>query len=77
MQLSGFFHLIENVVECPPGTVKSGLALADLPGWDSLAVLGLIAALDRELGVRVQTPALAACKTVDDLVALAGDKVTP
>lgn len=52
------------------------MALTDVPGWDSLAVVGLIAALDRQLGVRVQASALAQCKSVQDLIALAGDKVS-
>lgn len=76
MTKSDFILLIEKVVECSPGKVKPGMELATVPGWDSLAVVGFIAALDKQLGVRVQASALAECKTVDDLIALAGDKVT-
>lgn len=76
MTKADFIRLIEKVVECAPGKVVPGMELAAVPGWDSLAVVGFIAALDRQLGLRVQASALAACKTVDDLVALAGDKVS-
>lgn len=76
MQQADFLRLIENVVECGPGKVSADMALTDVPGWDSLAVVGLIAALDRQLGVRVQASALAQCKSVQDLIALAGDKVS-
>jgi hypothetical protein len=39
-------------------------------------MMSFIAMVDAELGMRVAGPRLAAAKTVDDLIALVGDKVT-
>ena len=77
MQTSDFFRLIETAAECAPGKVSAGMPLADVPGWDSLAVVGFIAALDKQLGIRVPAAALAECKTVSDLIALTDGRVTP
>lgn len=40
-------------------------------GWDSLAVVVTIALLDEQAGVQVSGAALAACKTVGEVLALA------
>ena len=74
MQLSGFLRLIENVGESPPEAVKTAMQLSQMPRWDSLAVMEFVAALGRQLGIRVQVSALTACKTVDDLVTQAGPR---
>jgi acyl carrier protein len=44
--------------------------------WDSLAVIGFIALLDQHFALSVPAVRIMDCKTVDDLAALVGDKVT-
>jgi hypothetical protein len=53
------------------GTLESGQLLADIETWDSLAILSVIDLL-AEIGVETDIDALAAAKTTDDLLTLAG-----
>jgi acyl carrier protein len=62
---------IDEVFYLAPGTLTGNERLKELEGWDSMAILTYISLLDAECGV-VPAPAdIAACRTVDDLVALA------
>ncbi len=70
-----FLSLLEEVIEADPGTIKGTETLEDL-GWDSLSVLGFIAAIDERFGFDISPKELNKCKTVDDLMALLGDRVT-
>ena len=71
-----FLSQLEDLVEAEPGSIKGTEALTDLPRWDSLCVVGLIAMIDEHLGVTVSAKKIAEAKTVPDLVALAGPKLT-
>ena len=75
MKKPEFFLLLDEMLEVDPGTVSSGQKLADMEKWDSLAVLGLIALLDEHFAISVPAVRINECKTVDDVAALAGDKV--
>jgi acyl carrier protein len=70
-----FLNRLAEVLEMPEGSLTAEQPLADLKSWDSMAVLAFISMLDETLGVHVPAAALAQCKTVADLVALAGEKV--
>jgi len=65
---------IEELLEADAGTLKGEEALADLGEWNSLSVLGFIAMADEKYGIAVAAKDLAACKTVNDLVALLGSQ---
>ena len=61
----------------PPGTLSGSEKLeGDLVGWDSMAVVSFIAMVDDRLGTTLPPAEIAAAKTVDDLVALAADKLS-
>ena len=70
-----FLSLLEEVIEADPGTIKGTETLEDL-AWDSLSVLGFIAAMDERFGLDISPKELNKCKTVDDLIALLGDRVS-
>ncbi|HEX5732555.1 MAG TPA: acyl carrier protein [Blastocatellia bacterium] len=70
-----FLSLLEEVIEADPGTIKGTETLEEL-GWDSLSVLGFIASIDERFGVDISPKELNKCKTVSDLIALLGDRVT-
>ena len=70
-----FYRLVEGVIEEPAGSLKGDTPLADFPLWDSMALVGLIAAIDKELGVTVPARQLIAARTADDIATLLGDKV--
>ena len=76
MSRQDFFHLIDQVLEAPAGTVKGDAPLAGYPQWDSLALLGLIAAVDKSFGLNLPARQLVTARTADEIAALLGDKIT-
>jgi acyl carrier protein len=62
---------LENLMVLPAGTLAGGESLESL-GWDSISVMGYIAFLGSTLKKRVSGKDVTSCKTVADLVALAG-----
>jgi acyl carrier protein len=70
-----FLSLLEEVIEADPGTIKGTETLEEL-AWDSLSVLGFIAAMDEQFGLDISPKELSKCKTVSDLMALLGDRVS-
>ena len=75
MKRTDFYLLLDKVTESAPGTIKGGELLRNINGWDSLATLGLIAALDRQFGVTVPAAHLAEAASVEDLAALVAHKL--
>ena len=76
MSRTDFFHLIDHLLEAAPGTVRGDAPLASYPQWDSLALLGLIAAVDKNFGVNLPARQLVTARTADEIAALLGDKIT-
>ena len=75
MTKAEFLRKIEFDIGAAEGTVEGSHVLQDLDGWDSLAVMSTLAMLDKQFGVKVPAAAVYQCRTVDDLAALAGDRV--
>ena len=72
MKKNEFYERLDELLELEPGTIKGGELLKDLPRWDSLAVMGFIALLDRDFSVRVAGSRIVACDSVADLEKLTG-----
>ncbi len=70
VDVAEFHTKLDEVMEVAPGTVSGGQRLEELENWDSVAVLSFIAMADRDYGVRLSPKALAAARTVDDLLRL-------
>ena len=70
MDRSELYAALEGLLECDPGTIQGGESLDDLPGWDSMAVVGFIAMVDEKFGVIVPADRLVQCKTTADLADL-------
>jgi len=75
MEKAMFLQKLDEVMNLPKGTIKGDESLQSLMGWDSVALLNFIGLLDEELKVRVTGNQVIQCKTVGELVALAGDKI--
>jgi acyl carrier protein len=75
MQAEAFLREIELALELPTGSLKGDEQLADIPEWDSLAVISFIALVDEKLGLAVEGEALANAQTVADLLALVHEKL--
>ena len=70
-----FYAQLDEILENEPGTIKGDEQLADIEKWDSMAAVLFIAMMDREIGVTAEPSRVAASKTVQDLVAIGGDKI--
>lgn len=75
MNRSEMIGYLEELLEKPKGTLSGDESLATIPSWDSVAVVGFIALIDEKLGFRVAGKQITDCKTVNDLVALLGDRI--
>jgi acyl carrier protein len=75
MTKAEFYSELEALLEIESGTIQGTETLRDLPGWDSMAVLSLIAMADEKLGEVIPASALAACKTVLDIANLFPGKI--
>jgi acyl carrier protein len=75
MRTEAFLREIESALELPEGTLKGDELLADIPEWDSLAVISFIAVVDEKLGLAVDGEALAEAQSIADLVALVQEKL--
>ena len=67
-----FISKFEEIVEAETGEISGKTLLADVEGWDSLAVMGFIAMVDEEFGLSLEPKALKSCNSVQDLVRLVG-----
>ncbi|MEM9454033.1 MAG: acyl carrier protein [Myxococcota bacterium] len=67
-----FIKELAEVLMVEPGELKVDTDLTKFEGWDSTAVLNLVVLLD-EQGVKVDEEKIPDCKTVQDVMDLAGD----
>lgn len=67
-----FLRELDEMLELDPGSLTGAEALADVEGWDSLAVISFIALVDEKLDLVVEGEKLARAKTVADLLEIAG-----
>jgi len=72
-----FLSLFEEILEAAPGTLKGDDLLPGMEGWDSLAVVSLIAMVDEQFGITLSPKDIAKAGSVADLVGLLGDKIAP
>ena len=61
---------MDELLELPPGTLKGPENLDDLEGWNSVAMVGLIALADEHFNYIVSPRQFGSCQTVDDLLNL-------
>ncbi len=76
MKYFEFYQLLDEIIEEAPGTVQANTILRELAGWDSLAVLSLIALVDERFSQPLAGNAIAACVTAGDLSGLLGSQLT-
>jgi len=75
MTQAEFMNEIAFILDEDPNRLSGGRALDSISGFDSAGMLGLIAFFDGQLGVKINADALRAARTVDDLKAMAADKI--
>ncbi len=72
MTKADFLRELDEMLELAPGTLSGDEVLAEVDGWDSLAVISFIALVDEKLNLVVEGEKLARAKTVADLLDIAG-----
>jgi acyl carrier protein len=72
MTKADFLRELDEMLELTPGTLSGDEVLAEVDGWDSLAVISFIALVDEKLNLVVEGEKLARAKTVADLLDIAG-----
>lgn len=77
MKKEDFLLLLDELIEVEPGTLTGQEKLQYLESFDSLAAVGFIALTDEKFGIILSPNKIANCKTIEDLIALVGDKITP
>ena len=70
-----FLMSLDELIEAQPGTLTGGESLQGMDSWNSLAVVGFIALVDEQFGTTLAPAQIAQAKTVDDLMALLGNKI--
>lgn len=76
MTKADFLAQLDEILEYDAGTLTGDEVVKDLDGWDSLATLSFIAMVDEQLNLQLSGAQIAKAETVNDLVALVGDKVS-
>jgi acyl carrier protein len=66
--------MFNDLVEASPGTIGEEVALRDVPGWDSLAIVGFLAKADELFEIRVPPARAIGCATVGQLIDLLVEK---
>lgn len=71
-----FITLFEDILEYEPGTLIGDEETEALDGWDSLAHVSFIAMVDENFEVTLSPQKIADAKSIPELIALLGDKIT-
>lgn len=71
-----FIHNLEGHLSSPvPGGLETGTRLRDLPDWDSLKALIVVASFDWDYGVTISADEYAGAETIRDLYALVSQRI--
>lgn len=65
-----FYRQVNQLLESDSGDLRGSTELANLEGWDSVALVSFIAMADSVYGATLDAQALLDCDTVDDLAEL-------
>ncbi len=76
MSKSELLALLDEVLGKSKGTFKGDEQLTGIPGWDSVAMMGYVALMHENFGIRVTGKQILGFKTVDDMIQPAGERVT-
>ncbi len=58
--------VIASVLDCAPGAVDSTAAVGTVPGWDSIAHMGIVLALEESIGRRFTSDEIASAGSLED-----------
>ncbi len=67
---NALLNVIEQLLNIDEGTLTLETLLVDVPGWDSMGVLLLMAEMDERFGITLNEATLSHLKVVKDIVAI-------
>ena len=67
--------VFQGVLDEPSLVLTPSTSAADVPGWDSVAHITLVVAIEQRLGVRFNTAEIEELRNVGDLAWLIGEKM--
>ena len=70
-----FLSLFEEILEAEPGSLRGDEVLPGREGWDSLAVVSLIAMVDEQFGMTLAPKEIARAGSVADIIAMLGNRI--
>ena len=59
---------LDELFELDPGSIREDSVIAEIPGWDSLTFVGLIALVDEEYGVTLSPSTILGARCVSELI---------
>jgi acyl carrier protein len=71
--IDDFVTLVRDEIGLPVTAAHTALELDQVPGWDSVHLLSLLAVLERETGRRIPLPAVLEAPTLGHIYTLAVD----
>ncbi len=66
---------IENIIECQPDILTGNEILQEIEGWDSLAIIGIIAMIDQDYSISATSDEIIQCVEINDLITLIETKI--
>jgi len=70
MRTDEALNWLSEVFEEPAGRISAATKRDEIPGWDSLGVLSLIAALDERFNLQVPEKEIEGLQSIDDILAI-------
>ncbi len=70
------FRLVELTVEVPEGSIRGDEPLRNFPKWDSLALMEVLAAIEKESGIALPLRSVVSARTLDEIVAAFGERLS-
>jgi acyl carrier protein len=61
-------RIFRDVLDIPDLKIYPAVSPADLPGWDSVATVQIVLAVEQEFSIRLSTATVANIKSVADLI---------
>lgn len=68
MDVTAFISKFAEAIDMDAAGLSSETEFRNLPEWDSMVYLSVIAMLDEEYGIQIENAAFKNLKTIDDIV---------
>jgi acyl carrier protein len=70
MEKTELLRALDEVFELETGTLQGDEILDDIPTWDSMAMVSVIALADSKSGIKLSPRQIGACTTIQELMVL-------